>query len=161
REDVMGKNSNLFAKAAKIAGSALLSAGALTAATSASAQPAANGGTQSSANANDTGEVIITAQRRQESSFKVPISGTAVTSQQLANAGVTSTRDLTTVTPGLNSAMQGAFFQPAIRGITTTSSNLGDAANVALYIDNIYQPFQAGNAFNLANISRVEVLKGP
>src|SRR3546814_4859357 len=32
---------------------------------------------------------------------------------------------------------------------------------VGVYLDGIYQPFQAGNAFELADISRIEVAKGP
>src|SRR3546814_12531078 len=36
-----------------------------------------------------------------------------------------------------------------------------DLANVGVYLDGIYQPFQAGNAFELADISRIEVAKGP
>src|SRR5262245_34099863 len=63
-------------------------------------------------------DVVITAQRREERSFTVPISVTAITGSQLERAGVVGTRDLTVVTPGLNAAMQGAFFQPAIRGVT-------------------------------------------
>jgi iron complex outermembrane receptor protein len=118
------------------------------------AKPAANASV-------DVGEVIVTAQRREERLISVPISITAANQTQLTQNQVTNTRDLTTIAPGLSAAMQGFAFQPSIRGVGTTSTALGDEPNVALYIDNVYVPFMAGNAFGLKNIERIEVLKGP
>ena len=109
----------------------------------------------------EVGEVIVTAQRRDERLLDVPISITAASKAQLVAAQITNTRDLTTLAPGLNAATQGFAFQPSIRGVGTTSTVLGDEANVAIYIDNVYIPFQAGNAFGLKNVERIEVLKGP
>ncbi|MBW8814220.1 MAG: TonB-dependent receptor [Caulobacterales bacterium] len=109
----------------------------------------------------DVGEVVVTAQRREERLIDVPIAITAATRAELEAQGVQNTRDLTNMTPGLNAATQGFAFQPSIRGIGTTSTALGDETNVALYVDNVYMPFQAGNAFALKNIERIEVLKGP
>jgi iron complex outermembrane receptor protein len=109
----------------------------------------------------DIGEVVVTAQRREERLFEVPISITAITADTIQQAGVVNGRDLTTITPGLNAATQGFAFQPSIRGVTSTSTTIGDETNVALYVDNVYSPFQAGNSFNLGAIERIEVLKGP
>ena len=109
----------------------------------------------------EVGEIVVTAQRREERLLDVPIAITAASQEQLVASGVLSTRDLTTLTPGLNAATQGLAFQPSIRGIGTTSTVLGDETNVAVYIDNVYIPFQAGNAFGLKNVERIEVLKGP
>jgi iron complex outermembrane recepter protein len=109
----------------------------------------------------EVGEIVVTAQRREERLIDVPIAITAASQEQLVASGVVSTRDLTTLAPGLNAATQGLAFQPSIRGIGTTSTVLGDETNVAIYIDNVYIPFQAGNAFGLKNVERIEVLKGP
>jgi len=109
----------------------------------------------------EVGEIVVTAQRREERLLDVPIAITAASQEQLVASGVLSTRDLTTLAPGLNAATQGLAFQPSIRGIGTTSTVLGDETNVAVYIDNVYIPFQAGNAFGLKNVERIEVLKGP
>ena len=109
----------------------------------------------------DDGEIIVTAQRREQKLSDVPISITALTGDQLAATGVVSSTDLATVTPGLQFPVAGAFAQPTIRGIGTTVTSAGSDANVAIYIDGVYQPSQAGNIFNFNNIERIEVLKGP
>jgi len=108
-----------------------------------------------------SGDIIVTAQRKEERLIETPMSITAASSDQLQKAGITNTRDLTMIVPGLNAATQGFAFQPAIRGITSVSTALGDEPNVAIYIDNVYMPMQSGNAFNIKNIERIEVLKGP
>ncbi|MDB5470556.1 MAG: putative TonB-dependent receptor [Caulobacter sp.] len=106
-------------------------------------------------------EVIVTAQRREEKLKDVPIAITAVTSQQLQETGVSSSMALTTITPGLNFVSQGAYAQPTIRGIGTAITGAGADANVAIYVDGVYQPSQASNAFEFNNVERIEVLKGP
>ncbi len=106
-------------------------------------------------------DIIVTAQRREERLFEVPISITALSGEGLKEAGVLSARDLSIVTPGLNAATQGFALQPSIRGVSSTSTVLGDETNVAVYVDNIYSPFQMGNSFNFGDIERIEVLKGP
>lgn len=107
------------------------------------------------------GEIVVTAQRRAERLADVPISITALSGEGLANAGVRSTEDLTSAVPGLNFATNGAFAQPTVRGIGTTVSSAGNDANVAIYVDGVYQPNQIGNFSDLVDIDQVEVLKGP
>lgn len=106
-------------------------------------------------------EVIVTAQRREEKLKDVPIAITAVTANQLEEAGISSSVALTTITPGLNFLSQGAYAQPTIRGIGTAITGAGADANVAIYVDGVYQPSQASNAFEFNNVERIEVLKGP
>jgi iron complex outermembrane recepter protein len=106
-------------------------------------------------------EIVVTAQRRSERLVDVPIAITAKTGQQLLAAGVDNGLSLGLVIPGLNFAVQGAFAEPTIRGIGTTITGSGDDANVALYIDGVYQPNQTANIFEFNNVSNVEVLKGP
>lgn len=110
---------------------------------------------------NSLEEVIVTAQRREEKLKDVPIAITAVTSNQLEEAGVSNSMALTTITPGLNFVSQGAYAEPTIRGIGTAITGAGADANVAIYVDGVYQPSQAANAFEFNNIERIEVLKGP
>lgn len=107
------------------------------------------------------GEIVVTAQRRAEKLKDVPISITALSSDMLHDAGVIGTADLTVAVAGLNFTMQGAFAQPTIRGIGTTVASNGNEANVAVYVDGVYQPSQNGNISNLVGIQQIEVLKGP
>jgi iron complex outermembrane receptor protein len=108
-----------------------------------------------------SGEIIVTAQRREQRLSEVPLSITALSSADLTRSGVVAAGDLATVTPGLQYPVNGAFAQPTIRGIGTTVTSAGADANVALYVDGVYMPSQAGNIFNFNNIERIEVLKGP
>src|SRR3546814_5161995 len=55
----------------------------------------------------------------------------------------------------------GASTVPAIRGISTEVASSGADANVAIYIDGLYQPLANANDFRFPDLERVEVLKGP
>jgi iron complex outermembrane receptor protein len=106
-------------------------------------------------------ELVVTAQRREERLFDVPIAINAASGEQLQAQGIVSVHDLAAIAPGLTPLQQGFAFQPTIRGIGTQSTQPGDEANVAMYIDNVYIPWMLGNAFNLKSVERIEVLKGP
>lgn len=117
-----------------------------------------------SAQTNEAGEieqVVVTAQRRAEYLTEVPMSVTALSGSQLEAAGLNSTHDLTQVTPGLVLARSSSYFQPTIRGVGNRNITPGDEPNVATYIDGVYQPEQSATLMELANIERIEVLKGP
>jgi iron complex outermembrane receptor protein len=108
-----------------------------------------------------TSEVIVTAQRRSERLQDVPLSVTAVSRDTLAAAGITTTRDLQLVTPGLRLNAGGIFMQPVIRGITTTQTYVSTEANVATYLDGVYQQSTLAAIYDLPDVEQVEVLKGP
>lgn len=108
-----------------------------------------------------SGEIVVTAQRRNERLVDVPISISVLTGNALEQAGVRSTEDLTATVPGLNFATNGAFAQPTVRGVGTTVTSAGNDANVAIYIDGVYQPNQISNFSDLVDLEQVEVLKGP
>lgn len=105
-------------------------------------------------------DIVVTAQRRAENLQRVPIVITAVTGQQLVNAGVTSLPTLTTVAPGLNARTSaGGVFQPSIRGVGTSSNVVENP--VALYIDGVYFPNQNEANRELPDVEQIAVLKGP
>lgn len=107
------------------------------------------------------GEIIVTAQRRAENARDVPVSLTVADGPQLERAGVRNILDLPLITPGLKIDRFGVSTQPTIRGITTRENSPGNDANVAIYVDGVYQASQAANGFDLPDIVRVEVSKGP
>ncbi len=108
-----------------------------------------------------TEEVVVTAQRRAESTIDVPIAITAISEAKLAQSGISNSTDLGLITPGLFVAQTGQNVQPTIRGIGTSITAVGADANVAIYLDGVYQPVQTGNSFDLPDIEQIEVLKGP
>jgi iron complex outermembrane receptor protein len=107
------------------------------------------------------GEVVVTAQKRAERLLDVPMSISAVSGEQLANSGIGSTRDLQQVTPGLVTVSNGFAFTPAIRGVSSIGTSPGDETNVSMYLDDVYLGAPMGGLFQLKDIERVEVLKGP
>ena len=115
----------------------------------------------SSAPDHDDGEIIVTAQRREERLQDVPATITALTGDQLARSGITSTQQLTQVTPALNFTQSSFSPQPTIRGIGTRGTTAGDESVVPVYIDGVYQPALNSTVMELNSVERIEVLKGP
>lgn len=106
-------------------------------------------------------DIIVTAQRREERLQDVPIAITAVSGDSLARSGVTDTRQLTQSMPSVVFSRVNSSFQPYIRGIGTRNANIGDESNVSLYIDGVYQPVMSSLGFDIVNVERIEVLRGP
>jgi iron complex outermembrane receptor protein len=65
----------------------------------------------------DDGEIVVTAQKREERLQDVPMSITAISGEQLLSKGVSSTVDLAQITPGIVTVNNGFGFLPVIRGI--------------------------------------------
>lgn len=114
---------------------------------------AANGGLE---------EIVVTAQRKAESAQKAAIAISVVTTDQLQNAGVTSSSALNAVAPSLNVVQSGgataSFF---VRGVGNYTNNALSDPAVAFNYDGVYvgRPSSAGTAF--FDLERIEVLKGP
>ena len=106
-------------------------------------------------------EILVTAQRRSESIEDVPIAITVQTAEDLRKNNIVDIRDIGNVVPGLSFLGQGAIAIPAIRGVQSFSGQAGTEQPTAMYIDGIYQPNQWSNYFDLVDIERLEVLKGP
>lgn len=108
------------------------------------------------------GQIVVTAQKRQENVQDVPIAITAIDAVQLANTApqLTST-SLQQFVPGLvqgNSGTAGATF---LRGVGTEAGTVGTESPVPTYIDGIYLGINSLGVFPLNNIEQISVLKGP
>lgn len=106
-------------------------------------------------------EVIVTAQKRDEAQQDVPITITALTADKLERSNFTSVNDLPALVPALRIDNAGAFSQPTVRGVGSSTAGVGFSSNVATYVDGFYVPSQATTNMQLANLRNVEVLKGP
>ncbi|MFV3075374.1 TonB-dependent receptor [Niveispirillum fermenti] len=142
-----------------------LGAAALVAAPSA-AQEQPSGAGPSPASGQEEGsflaEIIVTAQKRSESSNRVPISITAESGVELAKIGVTDVQALVKVTPGFN-AIDSGYGTPVyfLRGIGFFDSSLAAKPTVSVYIDEAPIPFSIMTTGASFDLERVEVLKGP
>lgn len=107
-------------------------------------------------------EVVVTAQKRAENLQDVPIAISAVTGDNIKAMGVKNLTDLGKSTPGVE-MNNDTPLQPTynIRGIQTSDFTVGSDPAVAVYVDGVYNGRGAGAEVPLADIERVEVLKGP
>lgn len=110
---------------------------------------------------NSIGEILVVAQRREESLQKVPIAITAVSRDQLEAANITSSYDLVAAAPTLTINRSAVYAVPFLRGVGSSNIVLGDEPSVASYVDGFYQGPAASANLPFNNIDRVEVLKGP
>lgn len=127
----------------------------------ANAQSASNTAGQDDSRTID--ELVVTAQKRTQNLQDVPIVVTAVSAQQLQDAGVKDIKDLTVVTPGLTvtTTASNTSTTARIRGVGTVGDNVGLESSVGVVIDGVYRP-RNGVAFSdLGELERIEVLKGP
>jgi iron complex outermembrane receptor protein len=106
-------------------------------------------------------DIIVTAQRRSQRLQDVPISITALTSNELSSQGITSTHDIAQSVTGMTITESGGYVQPFIRGVGSTVTNLGEPGSAATYIDGVYMPTVNGQLYELANLESIQVLKGP
>jgi iron complex outermembrane receptor protein len=108
-------------------------------------------------------EIIVTAQKRVERLQDVPVAVTALSGDALEAAGVAGTADLVDVTPSLTFA-QGATPNNSnfrVRGIGTALFGQGLEPSVSVVMDGIVLARAAQGFSDLADIERVEVLRGP
>ncbi len=106
-------------------------------------------------------EIVVTAERRARDVADVPITITALTGEELQEAGVTRSDDLTQLTPGLQVSRTGSNGFFFLRGVGTSINPIGADTSIALYVDGIYQPRSRNTLVTFLDIDRVEVLKGP
>ncbi|MGJ8563559.1 MAG: TonB-dependent receptor [Alphaproteobacteria bacterium] len=103
-------------------------------------------------------EVVVTARMRKETIQDIPASVTALNSVAIERGGVRNIEDVARLTPGLSFvSLSPNFSLPVIRGLTT---NVGES-NVGFFIDGVYQGSRAGMDRSLADVERIEVIKGP
>jgi iron complex outermembrane receptor protein len=111
------------------------------------------------------GEIVVTAQRREQSVKDIPFTVKAVGQEALANASVNDVFALQSQVPGLdirsvNPPSAGGAF--SIRGLGTGVFNLGFEPSVGTFIDGIYRARSGVVAqSDFLDLEQVEVLKGP
>ncbi|MDB5970784.1 MAG: putative TonB-dependent siderophore receptor [Hydrocarboniphaga sp.] len=107
-------------------------------------------------------EVLVTARRRQERAQDVPISLAVLDGDDLANAGLFRPQDIQQRTPGMTVSVPNARLTSyTIRGLGSSSQNDGMESSVGLFLDGVYLGRQGLSMFDLVDLDRVEVLRGP
>ncbi len=108
-------------------------------------------------------EIIVTAQKREQSLQEVPISVQAYNGEFLTNAGVDDLIELQFFSPGLVAVASANNVATSIglRGLGTTGGSVALESAVGIYIDGVYRSRQTSAIGDLVDIERVEILKGP
>ncbi|CAB1369879.1 TonB-dependent receptor [Denitratisoma oestradiolicum] len=109
-------------------------------------------------------EVIVTAQKREQKLQDVPISITAISGAQLESRGIEGNSSLTGLAPNLimnKSSGSSLISVPAIRGSALNQPAIYVDPSVGMYVDGVYIAKSQGNMFDLLDLERVEVLRGP
>ncbi|TRW15037.1 TonB-dependent receptor [Glacieibacterium frigidum] len=110
----------------------------------------------------DLEEIVVTAQKRTERISDVPITITAYTGKTLRDLGITQFDQLSAFVPGLNVQEQSPN-NPGfvIRGITSDSGSAQGAPAVTIYLNGVDVSRSRGSYFDLYDLERIEVVKGP
>jgi len=110
----------------------------------------------------DNGDIVVTANKREESLNKVGLTIAAISGEKLADRRVSSLQDLATLVPGLTYASSGNSTPIlTLRGVGFNESSLGVYPTVSVYIDQAPLPFPVMAGHAAFDLQRVEVLKGP
>ena len=131
---------------------------AIAAATSLNAAPAfaqdeENGGLE---------EIVVTAQRREESLQDVPLAITAFTEEDLERSAAVGIQDVAARAPGVT-LTQFNIGEPQlyIRGVGTTSDSAASDPSIGISIDEVSIGRTGASALAFLDVNRVEVLRGP
>lgn len=112
-----------------------------------------------------TTEIVVTAQFREQNLQDVPLSITAVNAALLEARSQTSIADVARQAPSVVLVPGGAVFGPAlgaqIRGVGQFDFNPALEPGVGIYVDDVYFPTLTGSVFDLLDLDRVEILRGP
>lgn len=112
----------------------------------------------------DDGVIIVTATRRAQDVQDIPLAVTAISPQALENQNVVGIQQVTTLAPSFSSSQaqtSSGSVVLRVRGVGTTSNNIGFESAVGIFIDGAYQSRPGVALSEFVDIERVEVLRGP
>lgn len=108
-------------------------------------------------------EIIVFATKVAADVQEIPVAVTAITGNEIKNAGIKDVFDLQQNAPGLiiGQSQTTTTSNFIIRGIGTSSNNFGLESSVGLYVDGVYRSRQSSMVNDLVDVEAVEVLRGP
>ena len=109
-------------------------------------------------------EVIVTARRREESLQDVPIAVSAFSGEQLEEIGIVDITALTNRAPNIQlevSRATNTTLTAYIRGVGQQDPVAGWEGGVGIYLDDVYLSRPQGTVFDVYDVERIEVLRGP
>ncbi len=114
--------------------------------------------------ANDDDVIIVTATRRAQDVQDIPLAVTAISPQQLEAQRVVNIQQVAALAPSFTSSqaqLASGSVVLRVRGVGTTSNNIGFESAVGIFIDGAYQSRPGVALSEFVDVERVEVLRGP
>ena len=109
-------------------------------------------------------EVVVTAQKREENLQNTPIAITAVTESTIDDLDIANVVDLAGLAPNvhiINTPSNNTSATIAMRGGTTINPAITWEPTVGMYLDGVYLGKGQGSIFDVVDLERVEILRGP
>lgn len=109
-------------------------------------------------------KILVTAQRRAQSIQEVPVAVTSIGAEDLELKQVSNVLDLQYEIPNISIATNTGTASGArifLRGVGEDESRVSADPAVGVYVDGVYVGRQVGALFDLVDLERVEVLRGP
>lgn len=108
-------------------------------------------------------EIVVLAQKREQSLQEVPVAVSVVTSATVDRAQINDIIDLQSVVPSLRvtQLQTSGNTNFIIRGFGNGANNPGIEPSVGVFVDGVYRSRSASALADLPNLERVEVLRGP
>jgi iron complex outermembrane receptor protein len=110
-------------------------------------------------------EIVVTANKRSENLQQAPLAISAVSAEQLELRGLSEIKDLSAIAPNvsiLGGSSNATAAVVSIRGIPSAADETqGFDSPIGLYLDGVFLARSSAASFEVADIERVEVLRGP
>ena len=107
-------------------------------------------------------EVIVTAERREQSLQDVPVAVTAFSADRVEALRLEDLQDLNVQIPGFSlNSFSKTRINPALRGGSSSLASAGAEQAVGLFIDDVYFGGSGDFEIELFDVERIEVLRGP
>lgn len=108
-------------------------------------------------------EVVVTAQKREQSVQDVGIAVSAMSGDQMEAMGYDNAQQVTAMAPGVSTIQPNgeANYAIGIRGVANSDFTTNVESPVAIYLDEVYVSQMSGAGFALFDMERVEILRGP
>ncbi len=114
--------------------------------------------------ARDDNVIIVTATRRAQDVQDIPLAVTAIAPEQLEAQRVVNIQQVAALAPSFTSSqaqLASGSVVLRVRGVGTTSNNIGFESAVGIFIDGAYQSRPGVALSEFVDVERVEVLRGP
>jgi outer membrane receptor protein involved in Fe transport len=119
---------------------------------------------EQAAPARDDNVIIVTATRRAQDVQDIPLAVTAISPQQLEAQRVVNIQQISALAPSFTASqaqLASGSVVLRVRGVGTTSNNIGFESAVGIFIDGAYQARPGVALTEFVDVERVEVLRGP